>query len=953
MQTLLRRLLIGFALAVACAGASAWAFPGEPLLQRFTPVDFKATPYLYGVARDAQGRVYVGNTDGVLRMQGREWETIPLPGGMAAGYLARGTDGRVYLSGYDSFGYIDTAGDGTAVYHDLRDAFGLTGAARALGWMQQIVPVAGGVYFRAQRQMLYYGFDGRRKIWPMPEADSGFSAWQGMLYTLDMKAGLRRFADGQLVPVPGGQIMSGHRGVEIVDRGKFALAISVGGFYRLDEHGVSALAVPPIPADAGIFSAVAPLRGGGFVVSTQSGNLLEYDADAHLLARYPIARTGITALATDGDDGLWACSDDELLRLQLPSTWSRVDTGELGGVIADAEIHRGALWLAVGVRGLARMTDRGGQLHTDWIAGEHRNQIFALRSTADGLLLARAGGIDVIGDDDRVDKLLDQDDPAYALVASRYDPDLMYAPGDAGVYVLRRADHHWKLAGLMPAPELASQSLLEVAPGVLWVNNTRGLPERWQVDPIHARILKRERFALTTPGAAHDPNQATQIYALGADVFVGIGEHVYRFDGRGFAPFAGEPFSLMQNPNAFQLLNTPLGAFAATGSRLYWQRSKGHWQRLDFGAQPVASQSLLRYGTDGVLRMGVWRALLQYRPEAATPTAPPPLVVRLTAVQRTQADGTATRLPIQANGADSFTQSQSLSLHFTVFSPEPGVEYRYRIRGLTGSWSEWREQSLLALSSLDQPGDYTVEIEGRTPSGRAVEPAQYPFSIAPRWYQINTVRLLLLLAGLLLLWGVIRWREHRQARVFAQRQQLLEGQVAARTSELEAANRKLAELATEDPLTGVANRRALEIALQREWQRCLDQRIPIALLMIDVDHFKDYNDRHGHPAGDAVLKAVAERLAVGVQPQREMLARYGGEEFCLLLPATDTATATARAEQLRRSFEAADSVVTVSIGVAVRVPILADSAQALLRTADERLYAAKRGGRNRVEIDAG
>ncbi|MBS0211604.1 MAG: GGDEF domain-containing protein [Proteobacteria bacterium] len=949
MPRLLRCLWLLLALAAGCAAAGAWAFPGEPLVQRFTPADFKATPYLFGIARDTDGRLYVGSIDGVLRMQGREWDTLALPGGMAAGVLARGSDGRVYLAGHDSFGVIQTDSDGRAVYQDLRDAFGLKGADRALGWMSQVLPVEGGVYFCAQYQLLYYGFDGRRQRWPLRLDNAGFGAWHGHLYTLDMKAGLLRWDDGKLVPVAGGEVMRGHRGIEIIDQKASALVVSIGGFYRMDAKGVTPLAVPPLPADAGIFTVSKTLHGGGFAIATATGNLLEYDAGAHLLARHKVARAGISGLETDGDNGLWVASDDELLRLQVPSSWSRIDTSDLGGVVADAEIHHDALWLAIGSRGVARLTPTPDGVRTDWIEGENRNQVFALVSTQDGLLVARDGGIDLIGDDGKVVPLHHDDQPVFAIVRSHYDSDLAYAPGDEGVHVLRRIDHRWTYAGLMPAPELASQSLIEVAPGVLWVNNTRGMPERWQVDPSKVRVLKRERFPATGADATADANRATQIFVLDKDVFVAVGTQAYRFDGKAFVPFAGEPFSLMQNPNAFQLLHTPEGNFAFTGTRLYRQGAGGHWAREDFGAQPIASQSVLRFGSDHVLRISVWRALLQYRPDAILAGNPPPLPVHLISVRTQDARGDVRDLPVAANAPAAFPQDTSLTLKYTVFSAEPGVEYRYRVRGVSDNWSDWREQSTLAMGGLDQPGDYTVEIQARTPSGRAVESASYAFSVLPRWYQVALVRLLLALAALIGLWLWVRWRERRQAQVFIQRQQMLEAKIAERTAELEAANHKLAELATEDSLTGVANRRALESALKREWQRCMDLRTPIGLLMIDVDHFKQFNDRHGHQAGDEVLRAVAARLSAGLQPQRELLARYGGEEFCLLLPGMTTVEAAARAERLRVSFEAEGSPVTISIGVAARVPRGDDHPDALLRTADECLYAAKRAGRNRVE----
>ena len=950
MAGAIRAILMTLVLAACVCCAGARAFPGEPLLQRFTPADFKATPYLYSIGGDAEGRLYIGNNDGMLRMQGREWETIPLPGGMAAGTIVRGRDGRIYLDGYDSFGWIEAAADGRAVYHDLRDAFGLKGADRSLGWMSSIVPVDGGVYFRAQNKLLFYSFRGMHRQWPLPEKEGGFSAWHEVLYNLDKDVGLRRFDDGKLVPVPGGEIMRGHRGIDLIDEGDSALLLSVGGFYRLRDGHVSALDVPAIPADAGIFVNMLKLPNGGFVVGTNTGDLLEFDDGARLLSRHKIARASIAGLYYDVDHGLWSLSEDELARLQIPSPWSRIDVGDLGGVVADVELHRGALWLAVGSLGLVRMSDENGARKTEWIEAEHRKQIFGLVSTEDGLLVAQNEGIDVLADDGKKTELVNHEQPVYTIVLSRYDHDLAYAPGDEGVYLLRRKDHEWKLATLLPAPELATQTVIETAPGVLWVNNSRGLPERWRLDPVGGKLLQREHFRLDAPNYTMDPNLAPQVYAFADAVYVAIGKQAFRFDGRAFVPFTGEPFSFMQSPNAFQILSTPVGVFAYTGSRLYRRGADARWKREDFGAQTQASQSVLRFGSDGELRLSVWRALLQYRPDDKPAPPLPPLTVRLTAIIRLGSDGHGITLPLRSRSPDVFTQDQSLSLQFGVFNAEPGIEYRYRVPGLTAGYTNWRELPTLGFSGLDQPGDYIIEVQARTPSGRAVKPLYYAFTIAPRWYQTTLVRLLAALLFLIALLVLVRWRERRQARIYAYRQQQLEQKIAERTADLEVANRKLGELATEDSLTGVANRRALETGLQREWRRCLDQHKPIALLMIDVDHFKQYNDLHGHLAGDIVLKNVARQLTVGHDAQRELLARYGGEEFCLLLPGVTKDSAGRRAEELRQLFDAEGSVVTVSIGVAAVLPQDTDGAETLLRVADEMLYEAKRRGRNQVAL---
>jgi diguanylate cyclase (GGDEF)-like protein len=506
---------------------------------------------------------------------------------------------------------------------------------------------------------------------------------------------------------------------------------------------------------------------------------------------------------------------------------------------------------------------------------------------------------------------------------------------------------------LLTAQELAPQSVEETAPGVLWVNNARGLPERWRLDPHTDKLLARERFALHAPGQPAAPEQGSHLMQLEGVVYASIGRKTYRFDGHAFVPFTGPPFSFMESPAAFDVESTPVGDYAYTGSKLYRHDRDGHWRREYFGAKPPASQSFLRYGSDGVLRLSTWRGLLQSRSGAVGAPVLPPLRVRLVEVARLHTDGRnepllLSRAAGSTEGSDAFEQDQVIRLEYTVITAEPGVEYRYRVPGLFDEWSGWREQTTLSISGIGQPGDYRVEIQARAPSGRSVQPLQYAFRIIPRWYQQHWLQALSALLLLLGLARLVRWRERQQRLLFVERQQQLEENISERTAALETANRKLAELATEDSLTGVANRRALETGLQREWLRCQDLRMPISALMIDVDRFKEYNDRHGHLAGDVVLRKVAQRLAECHDPRRELLARFGGEEFCLLLPGVVLAEARQRAESLRQLFTDGDSEVTVSIGVAARVPAGSDGAEALLRAADQMLYEAKRRGRNCV-----
>ena len=177
-----------------------------------------------------------------------------------------------------------------------------------------------------------------------------------------------------------------------------------------------------------------------------------------------------------------------------------------------------------------------------------------------------------------------------------------------------------------------------------------------------------------------------------------------------------------------------------------------------------------------------------------------------------------------------------------------------------------------------------------------------------------------------------------------------------RERELRTANRHLEALASIDSLSGLANRRSFDARLEAEWQRAANLKRPIALMMIDVDHFKLFNDNYGHVEGDQCLRVIGETLAAAANHKADFAARYGGEEFVLLLPDTDLNAALAIAEQLRTAVStlaighgfAPSGHVTVSIGVAALTPGAGHDPQALIEAADAGLYAAKRNGRNRV-----
>jgi diguanylate cyclase (GGDEF)-like protein/PAS domain S-box-containing protein len=171
---------------------------------------------------------------------------------------------------------------------------------------------------------------------------------------------------------------------------------------------------------------------------------------------------------------------------------------------------------------------------------------------------------------------------------------------------------------------------------------------------------------------------------------------------------------------------------------------------------------------------------------------------------------------------------------------------------------------------------------------------------------------------------------------------------------------ELETLAGVDALTAIPNRRAFDTKLLEEWRRAKRHGDPLSLLMIDVDYFKQYNDRNGHPAGDVCLKTIANCLIGQTLRAGDLAARFGGEEFAILLPQTPSEGAVAVAERIRRAIEdvalphnasPVSPFVTVSIGATTSCDI--STMETLVAQADAALYDAKRGGRNRVERHAG
>jgi diguanylate cyclase (GGDEF)-like protein len=328
---------------------------------------------------------------------------------------------------------------------------------------------------------------------------------------------------------------------------------------------------------------------------------------------------------------------------------------------------------------------------------------------------------------------------------------------------------------------------------------------------------------------------------------------------------------------------------------------------------------------------------------------PPPVVI-----EEARADG---QLLASGGPWHLAAGTRRLDIHFTAlsFQAPSSLRLRHRLVGFDSDWVDAETDRTAHYTNLSH-GRYRFEVAAAKNDDAGSEPgAVATLEIEPRLYETLWVRALAFL--FLALAGPLFYRQ--RVRRLGRQKVDLERLVVARTAEVEAANARLAQLVREDALTGVANRRRLDEALEEEWRRGSRRRTPLALALIDVDYFKAYNDRLGHPAGDACLKAVAQAVVETCQRAGELVARYGGEEFAVLLPGVSREQAGTAAENLRQRVlalalphpeSAVGPQLTVSVGVASTQPAIDQKAADLVAAADRALYAAKQAGRNRVEL---
>lgn len=380
-----------------------------------------------------------------------------------------------------------------------------------------------------------------------------------------------------------------------------------------------------------------------------------------------------------------------------------------------------------------------------------------------------------------------------------------------------------------------------------------------------------------------------------------------------------------------------------------------NYHRADGLPHDECNANAMQVDDRGRVWIGTVGGAAVYTPRTPSMRKPSPLLLSAMLV-----DGR--RVPVAANGQALALPSRSsaVELQFDLLTGEDERASEYRVvTGDASGRAAWSNDNRHRLANLGD-GPHQFRIEARDAMGTAAIPITFSIEVPQAWWRTPGARVAQVLAALGLFWLVLKWRVRQLRRGTQRLSEMVQQRTAelkGREQELHRLNDELLRLSYTDPLTGLGNRRHLFETIAREWQDAAASAGKLSLLMLDLDHFKSFNDRHGHQAGDARLQQVAEILQSQLPPEATA-ARYGGEEFCVLLPGADPVQATALAESLRAAIALLSAsgghalpdgpATTASIGVATMQPLSGNRPDQLIAEADQALYAAKHAGRNRV-----
>jgi len=951
---------------------------------------------------DQRGFVWAATQDGIARYDGRSWVAVSLPRAMGSNYprtMRAARDGGLWIGSFD--GGLAHLRDGQWTLTGTREGLpsnrirGLLETSDGSGEPVLWIATDHGVARRARGRLdVFAEGSGLPSLDTEGLCETALVNGERVL-VVGTTNGLARFTGDRFVPVPVPRQVLGHRLGDIVESaglgGRPALWITSYG------------------------AGMAVLEGGAWTVIDTSSGL---PSNVEVITKSE-AEDGSPALWIGTEGGLLRFERgrftlyDERSGLPIRIIWKVLETTSPGGLKT--------VWLGTWGGGVVRLSPNAWR-GFDGATGMPSGSVTSVLVTADdaGRETVWAGTSDgelarFVGD--RFEAIPLPEPLRHAIVFSLLetkdgDGQRSLWVGSFGGGAGRWKDGRWSLldSRLLPNKRVydVAETKAEDGSSVLWFGTENGL----------ARV-EHGKSIFFRPGTDLPSEIVTELLeTTRADGT----RTIWAATSRGVARLEGGRWSILGKASGLASDNVSSLAVAtdasgtqwlwagtyAGASRLRLDEPAARWESFTTATSPALPTDMVQgVAQDHQRRIYLFtaRGVVRLTPRAATPDDPAVFAAELFSVEdglpssdcqqlarfvdhhgrvwtgtarglgmldpsQERPDRSAKPLVIDSaaltdgkrtlRGGESLAYWQrnlSFNAVLLAYGGESRIRYRHQLAGFDLLPSEWSASGSKEYTNLGA-GDYVFHVWGKDARGNLSGPVDLPFQIRPApWMTVWAFAAYALAIAFAVHKG-IQWRVSALAR----RTLELEGMVADRTRDLVAARDELEQLASVDALTGVANRRIFDATLAREWKRAQRGGHWLSVVLLDVDFFKRFNDRYGHGAGDACLRAVAQAVAAQCRRPTDLAARYGGEEFGLVLPETDPEGVRGMLGAVLGAVDAlgiahADSGcaphVTVSLGaVSLKPPTDGDASSALAR-ADRLLYMAKEGGRHQARHDDG
>jgi diguanylate cyclase (GGDEF)-like protein len=951
-QAMDTRWLFAAIMGFFCVTAAAEPLVGTPPYVSYS-TDLDVYPQNFAIVQDAQGIVYVGNTNGVLEFDGERWALTALDNREIVRSLAVDQDDRVLVGGYNALGYLQRDAQGSAHFVDLTPRFREALGDREFADIWDIVTTPDGIYYRALHDLFFWNPRNDEVLhWHHPGRFGGIRYHQGELLLQFRGQGFKRRHGDAWVRVPGTDHLVNliHDLLPLGDGSLLMLGLD-GDWNSLKEDEVTPATMPEgFPASSN-FHATAVLADGSLALASADGLLYIVDPTRRFERHFKIDPGFLSEIFPTRDGGFLVSGYQNIYRVTWPTSWSMLGAEHgADGTLQKLRRWNGSDYLMSSAGALKLVADGGGIPrfeHPTW-----SEDVYDLIELEDhSALLAGSHKLTRVRNEALTEVSAEMVYPRVFL-QSRFRPERVYIGTENG---LRFVDMREGLLNLSEAlPEATGQgisSLIETSADELWLGSDRhGV---WQVSlDARGEVAAYKHFG---------SDQGLQLGVVPTAFVTGMSDGtiiastragIFRLDGGRFVADDLHGLATLRAPEEFlriaEAANGDLWAYGI--GRLFRRMKDQQWiEQPTRGIRRGALESHHLFEDGRAAFIATQSLLFHDGSSAQTPTQSPR--VKLRAVALVHPDGRRELLPLRPENPLRLQYGEyGISFQFAL----PDLEqprrrsYQGRLLGYENEFSPWSSSRGYTYTRLS-PGQYTLQVRARDGLGQISEIEPYVLIIDPPWYRTWWWYALVSAVALLGLWWSTRRLVNRRTRRLADDKRRLESTVAERTRDLAEANRQLDAMAHLDGLTGIANRRRLDEYLSAVWRDAHRHRTTVAVLAIDVDHFKNFNDTHGHLAGDQLLKDLIPHLAHSLRHDGDLLARYGGEEFLVVLPDADTESAVAIAQSMRQEVERSALGATISIGVACWIANAGEVTE-LIKAADLALYEAKRAGRNRVAV---